>query len=202
MSELGVPKMEGERAPYVTFKTMPQEDIQKTKALGRYVAKDVEFACITPMGTRDMQIEELPDWWDKLDQQVRAGRFPSVWVDHWKAAYDKWKAGQEIPIDGTPIKGWAMISQAQQETLIAANVRTVEDLAKAHADAIKHIGMGAVALKRMATTWLTTAKDRGPLTKQLADLQQENDQLKVTVQSLETKVQELKRQLDATQVAA
>lgn len=202
MSELGVPKMEGERAPYVTFKTMPEEDRAKTKQFGRYIAKDVDYACITPMGTREVQLEELPEWWDKLDQQVRAGRFPSQWVTQWRGVYEQWKSGQEIPVDGTPIKGWAMISPAQQDTLIAANVRTVEDLSKAHADAIKHIGMGAITLKRMATTWLAKANERGPLTKQMTEVQNENDQLRVTVASLEAKLDELKRQMGAVTQAA
>ena len=193
--DIGTPQMRGERAPYVSFTTKVQEDKGKSKKLGRYIAKDVDFACVTPIGSRDIQFEELPEWWEKLDQQVRAGRYPANWLAQWKSAYDAWKAGQEIPIDGTPVKGWAMISPAQQEMLIQANVRTVEDLSKATADALKHIGMGAITLKRMATTWITQAKDRGPLTKELSDVQRENDQLKVTVASLEEKMESLKKEM-------
>lgn len=192
----GLSEMNSKQMPYVSFVTMPKEDKKQSERLQRYVAKDVDYARITAPGTRDLQIEELPRWWDKLYQQVQAGRMPQAWVDKWKAAHAKWKQGQDLPPDGTPIKGWGVISPAQQDTLIRANVLTVEDLAQATSEAIAHVGMGAVQLKRKAEAWLKQMGDKGPLTMEVAKVKQENDLLKKNLETMQEKMDELKARLE------
>lgn len=46
-----------------------------------------------------------------------------------KAHYERWKAGQDIPLDGTPLGSWSMLSRRQVEVLREMGYRTVEDLA-------------------------------------------------------------------------
>ena len=46
-----------------------------------------------------------------------------------KAHYEQWKAGQDIPLDGTPLGSWSMLSRRQVEVLREMGYRTVEDLA-------------------------------------------------------------------------
>lgn len=47
-----------------------------------------------------------------------------------EAAYEAWKKGQEIPIDGTPIEAWPGCDQKLAEALKGRNVRTIEQFAE------------------------------------------------------------------------
>jgi hypothetical protein len=70
-----------------------------------------------------------------------------------------WKKGEELPETGTPIKGWAVLSPAQQAAVLHANIRTVEDLAQATEEGITAIGMGGRTLKARAADWLAARGD-------------------------------------------
>lgn len=45
--------------------------------------------------------------------------------------YEAWKAGQEVPANGTPLAAWAGVTPEQAEVLRTAGLRTVEDVAAA-----------------------------------------------------------------------
>lgn len=185
--------------PYVAFETRAEEDTRASAKEGRMVFIDQHYARITPPGSRDVHYEKLPGWFAKLDMNVRTGRVMPEWVDQWKAAYEKYKHGQEIPLDGTPIRGWTMITGAQQENLIALNILTVEDLATLPSEGMSRIGMGALELRRRAEAWLMQKQGAEPVAVKMTALQRENDTLKETVQSLTEKVEELSRAVDAKQ---
>ena len=79
--------------------------------------------------SKDVMKFKIATWMESLDQEERNGRVPKAWVDNYKAAYRAWQNGQTLPLTGTPIKGWGVLSPAQSETLVRMNVLTVEDLA-------------------------------------------------------------------------
>jgi cell division protein FtsB len=182
--------------PYVTFETKTIEDRKASREQKKPVFKDQDYARITPPGSRDVQLEKLPEWFDKIEQDVRGGRLPMQWVDNWRSAYARYRAGQAIPVDGTPIKGWGLLTGSQQENLVRMNVLTVEALANINADAMSHIGMGALELKRRAEGWLAQSKDKTAISIEIAALKQENDVLKTTVQTLTDKLDTLAKQID------
>lgn len=43
-------------------------------------------------------------------------------------AYEAWKAGQEVPVDGTPLEAWSGVTAEQARFLKAMSVRTVEEV--------------------------------------------------------------------------
>ena len=182
--------------PYVTFETKTIEDRKASRLALKPIFKDQDYARITPPGSRDVQLEKLPEWFEKIAQDSRAGRLPMQWVDNWRSAYARYQAGQEIPVNGTPIKGWGLLTGAQQENLIRMNILTVESLATINADAMSHIGMGALELKRRAEGWLAQSKDKTAISIEIAALKQENDVLKTTVQTLTDKLDALIKQTD------
>lgn len=84
--------------------------------------------------------------------------------ERWPAIYAAFKAGQEAPLDGTPIKEWAAIDRAQAEELAYFNVRTVEALAELSDAAMMKVSpMGGHALREKAKAWLEQAKGNAPL---------------------------------------
>ena len=184
-----------ERPAYVRFERRPMEDKAASIREGRYVAKDVDFALVTPPYSKDCVEYKVEQWLINMERNVRDGRIPEKWADQWKASYKSWKNGQEMPLSGTPIKGWGVLSPAQQQTLIAMNCLTVEDLAGINDEGLRRIGMGAVELRDKAKNWLASMKDHGAVTVQLAAMEQENRNLATTVESLKAQVEALKNMI-------
>ena len=183
-----------ERPPYVRFERQVVEDKAASLREGRYVGKDVDFVLVTPAGSKDEMVSKVDRWFENMERNVRASppRINPRWLDLWKEGYNKWKNGQEMPLNGTPIKGWGMISPAMQETLIRMRCMTIEDLAVLNDEGLRRVGMGSMELRNKAKNWLQAIKDQGPLVTQVTALEQENKILKEQVETLITQVASLK----------
>lgn len=181
-----------ERPPYVRFESKTVEDKAASLAAGRYVGKDVHYAIVTPTYSKDEMPYKVDRWLEGVEKNVRDGRMNPKWLDMWKDAYQRWKNGQEIPLSGTPIRGWGLIAPSMQETLIRMNCLTVEDLAAINDEGMKRVGMGALELKNKARNWLQAMKDHGPIATQITALEQENKILKSQVETLGAQVAALR----------
>ena len=186
-----------ERPPYVRFEQRPVEDKPKSKAEGRYVAKDVDFALITPPYSKDLIEVRVDRWLENEEANVKNGRIPPMWLERWKESYALWKKGCEIPLDGTPIKGWQMISPAQQEMILRTGIRTVEDLAGCNDEGKRRLGMGALELVQKARKWLDTAESTGKVAAMNAAHEKEIETLKKTITNLEENLKAVTAQLNA-----
>lgn len=181
-----------QRPSYVEFERHTVEDRAASLREKRYMTKDVDFAIITPIGSKDRIPRQVDEWFVSLDQQQREGRIPSDWVSHYKKAYANWKENQEVPVMGTPIKGWALLSPAQQANILGANIRTVEDLAQANEEARRRIGMGATDLVEKAISWLKAAKGIGAVAGELNELKVKIKNLERELEAKEGQIAELR----------
>jgi hypothetical protein len=179
--------------PYVRFERIAVEDAAASLAAGHYVAKDVDMAYVTPPYSKDIMKYKVPNWLNQLGIDAVNGRIPADWVESYKKAYEAWKQGQELPLDGIPIKGWGVASPAQQETLIKLHILTVEQLSAVNDEGIRRIGMGGVDLKHKADAWLKSLKKSGGVAIEMAALKKDNEALSATVETLENKIKELMR---------
>lgn len=170
MASVGNMEIKEQRPSYVVFETRQIEDRDATIREGRYIAKDVHYAIVTPIGSKDRIPRQVDDWLAQLVQQAREERIPRHWADQYKQAYEAWKRGEAVPVNGTPIKGWPLLSPAQQANVISANVLTVEDLAQANDEAQRRIGMGARDFCDKAMAWLKSAKSTGTVAAENASL--------------------------------
>ncbi len=166
-----------DRPAIVRFKRVAVEDKAASLAAGRYVARDVDYALITPPYSKDIYEVKVDQWLRNLDLDVQNERIPAAWRDMYIKSHEAWKNGQEMPLNGTAIRGWPVISPAQQEMLIRLNILTVEDLAAANDEGLRRIGMGGSELRTKARAWAAQAADKGPLTQQNAALTQMNERL-------------------------
>lgn len=182
------------RPAYVQFGTISKELPRRSKEEGRYVAVDVDIVTVRQIGATDSVIFEVERWLCDNDAAVRAKRLAADHARQYAQMYERWKAGQEMPVEGTPIKGWAVISPSQQETIIRAGVRTVEDLATMNAEAAGKIGMGAVMMKNRAQAWVAQAQDKGPLTIEMADLKSTNELLKLQMAKMQDQLTGLQQE--------
>jgi len=186
-----------ERMALVRFERVPIEDKNASLLAGRYIAKDVDFAMVTAPYSRDVMKFKVDAWFVQLEADNASGRMPREWINTYKTHYDLWKKGQEIPLDGTPIRGWGLISPAQQEMLIRDNILTVESLANVNDQGMRAIGLGALDLKNKAIGWLKSINNSGNLAQEFAILRDENTQLKVNLEMMTKAVDELTREADA-----
>jgi len=180
-----------ERPAYVRFERRPIEDKAATLAAGRSVSKDVDFALVTPPYSKDCVEFKVETWLRNMEANVRNNRIPVKWMEHWKKSLEAWKNGHEVPLNGTAIRDWSSISPAQIQNLMAAGIRTIEDLAGANDEGLKRVGMGGIELRNKAKAWLQAAEDHGPLVMEVSALKEENAQLKGSIDSLQAQVEKL-----------
>lgn len=176
---------------YVVFERQAIEDREATLKQGRYMTMDVDFAIVTPVGSRDRIPRKVDEWFVVLDQYVKEGRMPAAWAQHYKDSYATWKKGEELPLAGTAIKGWQLLSPSEQANVISANILTVEDLANANDEAKQRMGMGALALCDRAKAWLKTAKDVGTTAMENAAMKKKMETLEAQNKDLLTRLANL-----------
>lgn len=74
--------------------------------------------------------------------------------------YEAWKAGQEAPMDGTPLAAWPGVTPEIVDRLKMLRVRTVEDVAAMTDSDIDNFGMGGLSIRQQARAFCEMKKDR------------------------------------------
>jgi hypothetical protein len=178
------------RPPYVRFERRAVEDRAQTISSGKYAFKNVDMAIITVPGSKDSPERVAKDWLADLERRVQDGLAPGEWLSYFARLYETWQKGEELPLNGTPIKGWGGLNPAQQKAVIQADLYTVEDLAVANEQALQAIGMGSRGFKDKAVAWVKEAEGPGKLAA-------ENVALRTQVTDLTQRVEDLAARLEA-----
>lgn len=205
------------RPPYVEFQRRAVEDRSKTLETGVYATKDVDFIILVPHGSEGKtRIEqEYTLWLQKIKPMTGpkgfgadghfevASRFNPDWVSKIEFAYEKWKKGEDMDVEGTPLKNWPAISPGQMRSCLDLHIQSVEQLASAADDTIERLGMGGFSLRQRARDWLASKGDSGlklsadlealrasnvAKDQQLAATQEQLDALQAQVQALQAQV--------------
>ena len=179
--------------PFVRFVRVRLEDVRASEIAGKYIEKEEDYAYVTPIGSKDIIKHKVADWFKTLDQHAAQGRFPLEWISSFKKRYEAFCNGQEAHVDGTPIKGWEMISPEQQDLLIDLNIVNVESLAALNDEGLSRIGMGAVQLKQKAKVWI---EENMSQKKEVEALQNENNELRERLERLEKLLPKEKKSKD------
>lgn len=192
--------VDNDRPPYVTFERRAVEDRAASELAGHYKTKDVDFVIVTRPGSRDTVEKEAEVWVREIEQKSKSrpgqqAQVPSTWGPAFRQAYEQWKAGEEIPTEGTPIKGWPLLSPGAQKELVHAGIRTVEDLAALPDGDLGGLGIGAMSYKQKAKAWLLSANDTGKAASQIADLTQKIEQLVSLSQQQAEEIKNLRAKL-------
>ena len=181
---------EAATAPWVEFRKVSEEDRQASVDAGTYIARDVDYAFITPAGSKDCIEKPVKEWFEQLATQVENSRFPAEWLKAFRTRYESWVESGEIPVQGTSVKNWAVASPSQIEMLLKVNVRTVEQLAVANEEVIGRLGMGGRNLVEKAKAY-AQQRESG-----VGKLAEENANLKQRLEQSDSVTAELKAQLD------
>lgn len=181
--------------PYFEFSQRPVEDRGASVEAGHMLYKEIDFVTLRAPGNKDSTEKAVSDWLEDLKHKAKQGMIPVEWPAQYAEAYRQWKAGNEIPLNGTPIKTWPVATPSQVKNLLAINVLTVEDLAQANENTIGRLGLGGVALRDLAKNYLKAGSEKGKQAQEITSLQIANKQMA-------TQIEELTRQLEGLKSAA
>lgn len=185
------------RPPYVRFEEREMGlNAEATAAAGRPIPKVVIMACVTNAGSKDCFEKIAEEWIEDKHKQALNGLFPLEWVTLFRAQFEAFKQGHELPREGTPIKTWAMCSREAATRLIAGGITTVEDLAEFPDSNLNVIGMDGRYLRDMARGWINEAKDKGANAKALADANVKIGTLEETVKRQAERMERLEARLE------
>lgn len=174
--------------PYIDFFI---KAIERRQLDGSMQYVDEHWIKITALGGKDTVEKPFSEWIVQWQAHADAGRIPRSWPGEYKQAFEQWKKDGEMPILGTPIKSWSVLTPAQRENVLRARIFTVEDLALANDECRTRIGMGANHLIEVAKRWVEEQKGPGALAAQLEVVLTENQGLQQRVSSLEEQLKQL-----------
>lgn len=109
----------------------------------------------------------------------------------WPKAYAAFKEGQEMPITGTPLEQWPMMTRSMVLKLKSLGFRSVEDVSRMTEHAMPEVGMGARGLKMKAAAYVDAAASQAITSKALDD----SEYFKMRCGELEGANKELMEQL-------
>jgi len=173
---------------YIEFTTEPKLNAEKTAAKGHNVYDDVDYVVWTKRGSNGMQNRMT------VPRCKRAA--PEIWGLADKM-YDRWRETREMPVEGTALAMWPLISPAQVMNLQFLNLRTVEDVAGMTDSDCDRVGMGARGLRDQAQSWLKTSADVGKSAVEMAEMAAEVRALRAERNELITRMREMKGEIDA-----
>lgn len=176
------------RPPHLRFITKPVEDRNESIKAGHTVFTDVHHVVITAQGSKDSVEKPVADWLETTKQQVDQERLPADWAEKYRAAYEHWKRGEEVPVEGTALANWGSITPAQLQNCKSIHILTVEDLAMANDEATRRLGMGGLQLKQLARRFLDASAGPGKLVEENRALQAQLKDALLRMESLEKRV--------------
>lgn len=184
-----------QRPPYVVFETRSMEDRQASIDAGRIIYKDVDFAIITPQGSKDRIEQVALEWLAKIEKEAAHGRFHPDWPRQYRRAYQDFLEDKDPQVDGTPLKDWPILSPAQIRNFNAINLRSVEDIANANEETIMRMGMGARDLQNRARNYLKVSSGDSKVAENVSRLESENEGLKKRNEELSSQMAQLAQRL-------
>lgn len=188
-----------ERPPYIRFERRAIERRATLEEGGETAYVDRDFALVTAHGSKDTVEKLVDEWFPRLAEEARQGRFNPSWLKLYKDAYAAWKEDQEPPLNGTSIKLWPVASPAEVKRLIDLRILTIEDLAAGNEELIGRIGMGGRSLKQKAVDWLAGKTNQAPLITQLDALRQQNEALQARLEAQDAQIKGLQHMLNSKQ---
>lgn len=174
---------------YVEFYRKPVMQPGKSREAGRAVYDEIDYVRIHVPGDKASVIER------PLTQQD---------VFRFQDRYNKWKAGQEEAVTGTPLSALPGMTPSKVEEYKFFKLVTVEQLAEAN-DNLGGKFMSFQADKQRAKAFMEVARNNAPIEKMNEELQKrdaEIENLKTMVEALQASAQTSKRKVAATAEAA
>lgn len=127
------------------------------------------------------QLARVPETFDEQNIAAKMAH------DRWnliRPAYEAWKAGREIPANGTPLAAWPGVTTEQADVIRSFGLRSVEDVAEAPDSVIGRVQLpGMRNMQEQARAFLA-AKDQNKVAEAIAAKDGEINDLKDQLEEL------------------
>lgn len=140
-----------------------------------YAARDAIDESGNPRATTWARISQIqpPEHISNDDGGIKMGYMRAFW-DQIGPKYERWKANDEIPMDGTPLAVWPGVNADQAEALRDIGIVTIEAVANVSEAVIASPPLPNMReIKRQAQLWLDGRGDVA-LQARLAELEEQN----------------------------
>lgn len=192
-----LPYVADKRPPFVRFENREYgRNHEASEAAGRPVMNLVDFALITPFGSKDCVEKPAVEWLKQIRDKAVRGEYDPDWVKFFELSYEEWKKGNELPREGTPVKTWALATRDVVNRLMELRITTVEDLAAIPDNTLGTIGLDGRFWRDQAKAWLDEAKDKGINARAIANANARIEQLEQKVAQLIEVNRTLREQVD------
>lgn len=174
------------KLPYVQFRV----DVEESKdPEGHIVYRNKYWADVVPAGGKDVVVKDAEEWLAQLRVKGDTrGLFDSAaneyraWYEHFSKAFEKFKAGEELTVAGTPLRALLAFTKAEIAQCEGARIYSLEDLASCNEEGLRHIGIGGRALKDKASQ-LLASKGENKIAEELAAAH-------VKIEELQTRIEQ------------
>lgn len=192
----GVGLMSKEVLPHIRFETRTEEDRNQSIEAGRIVYKDVDWIIVTPHGARDSNEDRAAEWIAKKSDAARNGVFDVEMLKQIRKAYEAFKEGKELPVEGTPLAMLPhLFTPAEIANCKSLNVFSLEVLAQANEETIQRLGMGGREMKNRAVAAVNHAGTGSGTALEVSALKAENADLKDRMRDMEDVIRTLQAQM-------
>lgn len=173
------------RFPYVRFECKAQE-VKDDK--GHISFKNQYWATIIPAGGKDEVVKDAVEWIAGLRTKgetrgpfdANAGEYIQ-WYERFSKMFEQFKAGEEMTMTGTPLRAILAFTKAEIAQAESVRIFSLEDLSVANEEALRHMGIGARAMKDKATQLLASKGEN--------HLAEENAALRVKLEQMEARME-------------
>ena len=184
------------RLPYVQFRVEAQE----VKDEGGHISfVNKYWADVVPAGGKDVVVKDAAEWIAELRRKCETrGPFDSnaseyrAWHEHFSKAFEQFKAGEEMTTTGTPLRALLAFTKAEIAQAESIRIYSLEDLAASNEEALRHMGIGARAMKDKAVQ-LLASRGENHQAEELAAAHARIEQLEARIEQFIAAGGELKR---------
>lgn len=180
------------RMPFVRFVEREYgNNPEASLAAGRPIPRLAIMAVVNSHGSKDEFEAPAEEWIKQKRLEASRGNYDGEWVKHFEKQLAEYKAGNELPREGTPIATWQAATSEQRLRLKAFGITVVEDLAQVPDGAVSSLGLDGRYIRDLARNWINEAKDKGVNSKALADANVKIEQQQASIDALQAQVNSL-----------
>lgn len=168
------------RLPFI----YPEEFYNEYRTLDDGSQKIIEWVRIAKKGTSG----NAPAWPERIKDLQRNPENPTWQV--LRPYYERWKAGQSAPVNGTPLEAW-LADAPLIKVLNGVNIRSVEDFSEISESDLRKLSIpGVLEKQKRARAFLEAQKSTSAVSSELAALRSENEMLKANIGELRALIEQ------------
>jgi len=130
-------------------------------------------------------------WLDKLADRLKNKNISKDYHDYCVKAYNNWKQGLDMPIDGFPLVDWRGAPEDVKKKAMDLGLNSVEQVADMTEEAMKNIGMGASSMRNKARAFIAEASDPEKNAAEVESLRAKSEDQQEQISELQKKLNEI-----------